>query len=344
MLKSILRPIQQQPEVTICIPAWRAEAFIDRTLRCAQEQTERNLRILTSIDLCDDATAEICHAHARADRRIEVLEQRERLGWARNVNALLDRVETEFYFLYFHDDIIAPAYTARLLEKLRARSDAASAHCDMGHFGASEHVSIGRDYEGGPVERLCTFLLAPTRGSPLRSLTRTIAGGSGLRLPTDAPGGFWANEPYLMRLLAAGPALRVPEALYKRWDKREGGLTDGWKHLTREEVTAGLRANTATTLALIDSIPADEGEREVLRFAAYIFMLRTLAQRTRGFPGSVAPIEPRELSPAFADMRTPPALSTLSPEIQHWARSGYAHVQQLRAAATASDPARRSAG
>ena len=168
----------------------------------------------------EDGTAEICHAYARADRRVEVFEQRARLGWARNVNFLLDKVGTEFYCLYFHDDLIEPGYVERLLSALRRRPDAVSAHCDMGHFGASEHVSHGVDYPESAVHRIAWFLVAPNRGSPLRSLTRSLVLRAGLRLPTDAVDGLWASEPYLLGLLAAGPALRVPETLYLRWDKR----------------------------------------------------------------------------------------------------------------------------
>ena len=37
--------------VSVCIPAWRAAEFIDRTLRCARAQTHDALRIVVSIDL-----------------------------------------------------------------------------------------------------------------------------------------------------------------------------------------------------------------------------------------------------------------------------------------------------
>jgi hypothetical protein len=333
ILKNLLRRIRQyrEPQVTICIPAWRSESFIEGTLRCAQDQTHSKLRILVSVDACDDATAEICQAHARADQRIEVFVQKERLGWARNVNYLLDRVQTEFYFLYFHDDVIEKSYTARLLARLTDRADAISAHCDMGHFGAPAAVSIGRDYEGGPVARLCTFLLAPDRGSPLRSLTRTSALRGGLRMPTDAPDGFWANEPYLMRLIGAGPALRVPEILYTRWNRREGGLTAGWTSLKREQIVAGLRANTQTALGIIDDIPATETEREVLRFAAYIFMLRKVAY-VESASGGVIRIQPDELSSAFADMHIPPGFSQMDAEIQDWAHCAFAELSTSAAA------------
>ena len=121
--------------VTVCIPAYEAGEFIDRTLRCAREQTHEALRILVSIDVSDDNTEAICRRHADDDERIEVLAQPERLGWAGNVNSLLDHADSEFAFLYFHDDVIEPTYCERLVGALRERPEAASAHSDLGRVG-----------------------------------------------------------------------------------------------------------------------------------------------------------------------------------------------------------------
>ncbi len=94
-----------EPVVTVCIPTWQAEAFIDQTLGCARNQTYPRLRImiLVSVDHSDDRTTEICQRHAREDRRVEGFAQGERLGWARNINFLLDQVTSEYFFIYPHD-------------------------------------------------------------------------------------------------------------------------------------------------------------------------------------------------------------------------------------------------
>jgi hypothetical protein len=314
-----------RPDVTICIPAWQAEAFIDRTLWAARRQTHADVRILVSVDHGEDGTAAICRAHARDDARIEAVVQAERLGWARNVNFLLDRVSTEFYFLYFHDDVIDESYTERLLEVLRRRPDAGSVHCDVGHFGGSDAVSLGREYVGSGARRLITFLYSPVRGSPLRSLTRTDLLRSGLRLPVAAEGGFWANQPFLMRLLAAGPALRVPEVLYRRWDKRQGGLTDGWTRFTLDQVVTGYRTNTRLCLGILGGVPATADERELLSFGLCLYMMAQVRQAEARL-GTSAPLRPEELHPDFAGLRVPDALRGLEPEMEQAARATFAWV------------------
>ncbi len=320
-------------DVTICIPAWEAEPFIERTLGCARRQTHEGVRILISVDRSEDATAELCRSHARDDRRIEVFVHGERLGWAENVNFLLDRVDTEFYFLYFHDDLIAPSYAERLLSVLRARPDAASVHCDMGHFGGSDHVSVGREYQGSAAERLIAYLHASAKGSPLRSLTRSDLLGRGLRMPIDAEGGFWANQPFLMRLLAGGAALHVPEVLYRRWDRRTGGLTDGWTRFTLEQVVSGFRANTRTCFALLDAVPATPIERELLTFGLYLYMVSQLRLAEDSL-GAKTRLPAAALHPAFAGQCPPGSLSLLNAELAQSGRATAAWLSRFEGAAS----------
>ena len=324
---SASHPSRPPADVTICIPAWQSEQFIERTLACAQGQTHAGIRILVSVDRSDDATAELCLARARDDDRIGVFVQDERLGWAKNVNFLLDRADTNFFFLYFHDDLIEASYTEALLKKLQARPDVASVHCDMGHFGASVRISEGYNYEGSTAECLATFLVAPNRGSPLRSLIRRSAVDTRLRLPTDAPAGFWANEPFLMRLIAAGPALRVPEVLYHRWDKRAGGLTDGWKKLTLDQVRAGFRENARTALGIIAQAVRSDRERRAVNFCLYVSIMPRLRAAEARF--EAAPVDAEFLSAVFKDIGVPDSLADFRLDIQQWAMNRYQELRRL---------------
>jgi hypothetical protein len=316
MLGSLFRKYSRVADrVAICIPVWRAEPFIEQTLRCAQAQTHANLQILISIDRCDDGTVDICRSFARSDPRIKIFAQTERLGWAANCNFLLDNVKSPFFFFYFHDDLILPHYTERLLKALRDSPQAVSCHCDMGHFGASEHISEGRNYMGSAAQRLATFLVAHNRGSPLRSLTRSNLLDDGLRLPTDAVEGFWANEPYLMRLLAAGVAVRVPGVLYKRWDQRKEGLTEGWKKLTHGQVLSGFRANISSALAIIDGLTLTPSERQGLVFCLYVNMM----PRVREFElqAGISPLTPAQaLHREFAPQSAPARLGDFGQEVE----------------------------
>jgi hypothetical protein len=190
-------------------------------------------------------------------------------------------------------------------------------------------VSSGVDYPATVAHRLAWFLVAPNRGSPLRSLTRSSALRAGLRMPTDAIDGLWANEPYLMRLLAAGPALHVPETLYFRWDKRAGGLTDGWRGLSLDQQYAGYRAIISSLLAIIDAAAVSDAERRALRFCLQAHMvdrIRTI-ERQHAAAGR-RPIG--DLHPAFSADRDPDELSAFDDQIQAWALRRLARATQLQ--------------
>ena len=113
--------ISENPAVTICIPTYEAEAFIARTLGFATGQTRQDIRILVSVDKSQDRTAEICRKIAGEDKRVEVLEQTERLGWAGNLAKILPRVTTPYFFVYFHDDFVSPHFCARMIEALEKK-------------------------------------------------------------------------------------------------------------------------------------------------------------------------------------------------------------------------------
>ena len=300
---------------------------MEGTLRCASAQTHASLRILVSVDRSTDATAAVCQAYAQRDPRVEVHVQEERLGWAGNVNFLLRKVETEFFFIYFHDDVILPVYTERLLAALRECPEAASAHCDMGHFGASQHVSIGHRYSGSTAQRLVEFLVVPSRGSPLRSLTRTAMMGPDFGLPTDG-GGFWANEPYLMSLLVAGPALHVPEVLYQRWDQRDGGLTDSWKRYTFAQVITGYRGYLRAALRVLESAALTPAELDVLVFCLYVRIMAKVRAAEK-VHAVLSAVRPEDLHPRFAGVRMPDGLDAFGPQIQEWIGGHFQYLLHL---------------
>jgi glycosyltransferase involved in cell wall biosynthesis len=256
-------------DVTICIPTWQAEPFIERTLLCARAQTHNNVRILVSVDQSSDGTEAICRNQAKEDSRLDVRVQKERLGWSENANYLLDHVDTEFCFLYFHDDIIEPTYTERLRRTLLDDPEAKSAHCDLEIFGNRQITSPGRDYAGTATERLIKFLVEPVQGLLLRSLFKSELVSRGLRFPIIAGDSFWRCYPFLMNLVAAGAARRVPEPLYRRW-AREGSLTTTWGPQSDESLVDGQRQSAKLQLDTVRSMNLPKADEELVSFCLYV--------------------------------------------------------------------------
>ena len=65
--------MSQETKVSVIIPAYNAEEFLERTLRSALRQTHRNLEVLIVNDGSTDRTLSIAEAFSREDERIRII-------------------------------------------------------------------------------------------------------------------------------------------------------------------------------------------------------------------------------------------------------------------------------
>ncbi|MGR9073748.1 MAG: glycosyltransferase family 2 protein [Gammaproteobacteria bacterium] len=312
-------------DVTVCIPAYRAASFIDRTINCALAQTHKSIRILISVDKCEDDTAEICRRHAREDPRIEVVVHPERLGWSKNVNSAIDRVDTEYFFVYFHDDIISPSYVERLLKVMKDRTDAASAHCDLIEFGLLDEIKPANSYEGPAIRRLIEFLMT-RKGTALRSLMRTDAVIKSLRFPEILGDNQWAVYPFHLELLAAGPALGLSAPLYKRWN-RNGSLTrsKNWLHDDMDSFLNSQRESAKICLDIVERAAQTPGQRKIGCYCLALFFLRfTREQELR--MNDLKLRNSAVISEKFSDFSLPYASDELEADVLRWVRAAEADL------------------
>lgn len=263
-------------DVTVCIPTYQSEAFIARTISCARAQTHENIRIVVSVDRSSDRTLEICREAAKEDVRIHLLFQDNRLGWSQNANAALDCVDTEYGFIYFHDDVIEPTYVEKLLAALQAAPEAASAHCDLIEFGLIEQLKPAHSHDGPPMRRLIDFMMT-RRGTTLRSLIRWRGTAKAVRFPRLYGDSHWVAYVFHMRLLAAGPAIAVHEPLYRRW-QREESLTrsSGWSPADLDAALRGQREAAIHCLEIVDAAAATPEERLAGLYCLRLFHLLDL--------------------------------------------------------------------
>lgn len=92
-----------QPVVTIALPIYNVEKYLDRCIESLVNQTYRNLEIILVDDCSPDGSGRICDEWAKRDARIRVIhkEVNEGQGIARN-NAL--EIATGGYICFFDSD------------------------------------------------------------------------------------------------------------------------------------------------------------------------------------------------------------------------------------------------
>lgn len=93
--------------VTVVIPVYNVETYLDRCVQSVVNQTYKNLEIILVDDGSPDACPSMCDAWAQKDKRIKVIHKKnEGLGYARNTG--IENATGEFICFFDSDDYVAP--------------------------------------------------------------------------------------------------------------------------------------------------------------------------------------------------------------------------------------------
>jgi glycosyltransferase involved in cell wall biosynthesis len=217
--------------VTLCIPAYNAEAFLAEALASVRAQTWPEIRVVLSVDCSTDRTAELARELA-GDATL--LLQTKRLGWVGNTNAALREVKTRFAMILPHDDLIAPTYVEACMRTLHADPGAVAAYSDITTVGAGALTIRQPSLIGAPVDRILAFL----RDHFPAVAFRAVFDASRVprhAVPAHAVGDFAADTLWVARLLVRGHLLRVSEVLYSKRLHHSSAHAQ-WKRASRDEL------------------------------------------------------------------------------------------------------------
>lgn len=93
--------------VTVVVPIYNVEKYLDRCLTSIVGQTYQNLEILLIDDGSTDGCPQLCDAYAARDTRIRVIhKQNQGLGMARNTG--LDAATGDYICFFDSDDFVEP--------------------------------------------------------------------------------------------------------------------------------------------------------------------------------------------------------------------------------------------
>lgn len=109
-----------RPSLSVGIPVYNGEAFIEETLRTLSVQTFSDFELIISDNASTDRTEEICRDLAMRDRRIRYFRNDENLGLARNYNRLPHLASGRYYKWAMADDPYEPTFLERCVGVLDA--------------------------------------------------------------------------------------------------------------------------------------------------------------------------------------------------------------------------------
>ncbi|MBR4909833.1 MAG: glycosyltransferase [Clostridia bacterium] len=114
-LKSLPADKSYTPKVSLIIPVYNGEKYLEEALRCAFSQTYKNLEIIAVNDGSTDSTDEILGAFG--DRIVYI--KKENGGVSSALNAGIKAMTGEYFAWLSHDDLIDSDHIENLVEYLR---------------------------------------------------------------------------------------------------------------------------------------------------------------------------------------------------------------------------------
>jgi glycosyltransferase involved in cell wall biosynthesis len=111
---------KDKPRISIGLPVYNGERFLNETLNSLLSQTYTNFEIVISDNGSTDQTESICRTHAAQDQRIRYYRNQENLGAAWNFNRVFKLSFGEYFKWHTADDLCVPdhlAYCLNTIEK-----------------------------------------------------------------------------------------------------------------------------------------------------------------------------------------------------------------------------------
>ncbi len=205
------------PTVSVCIPTYNGEQYVERTIRSVLAQTYKDFELVVRDDGSTDATLDV--VQRIDDSRVRIVAGRENVGAGANFDLAVSEATGTYVKLLCQDDVIYPECLERQVALLEAEPEVVmvSGHRDI----VDDHDRVvyrnrgwrraSGVYTGAEVVRATVRAGTNLVGEPSAVLCR--------RDEFEAAGGFDRTYAYMidleawMRLLERGSLHYLPDSL-----------------------------------------------------------------------------------------------------------------------------------
>ncbi|MGA8260933.1 MAG: glycosyltransferase family 2 protein [Arenicellales bacterium] len=206
-----------QPMVSIGMPVWNGERFLQKAIDSLLGQTFTDFELLISDNASTDATPEIVRGALQRDPRVRYDRLDENIGASPNYNRVLRRTRGRYFTWAACDDVYLPRWLEETFRALTENPGAVLAHTRTRfideHDRTIKEEKPGRRHTAGsisPVERL--YDIAYVRHACLQLY------GLIPRQAAERTGGFQsitaADRVVLVKLALMGRFIKLPEVLF----------------------------------------------------------------------------------------------------------------------------------
>ncbi len=137
-------PEERSPLVSVGLPIYNAEAFLDEAIESLLNQTVQDLELIISDNASTDRTEELCNRWAQRDARVRYFRNERNVGANPNFNRVVELARGKYFKWAAHDDKYHPEYIESCLHVLDKNPDIVLAFTR----------SVNIDTEGNTLEEL----------------------------------------------------------------------------------------------------------------------------------------------------------------------------------------------
>lgn len=207
------------PRVTLGVPIYNGERYLEASLDSLLSQTFRDFEIVISDNASDDRSAEICRSYAEKDARIRYIRHELNRGAIWNHNFVIAEARGRYFRWHHADDFCGASHLEHCVAALEADAAVVLAYPRTLLIDGDSKVTGCYDdglhlAEIAPHVRLRHLLTNIYLCNPVLGLIRTEA----LRSTAQLGGYIRSDHVLLAELAMAGRWSEVPEALlYRRF-------------------------------------------------------------------------------------------------------------------------------
>ncbi|HEV2442432.1 MAG TPA: glycosyltransferase family 2 protein [Steroidobacteraceae bacterium] len=129
--------VPETPLVSVGVPVFNGEAFVEDAIRSTLAQTLGNLELILCDNASTDRTAEICREYAARDSRVRYFRNPRNLGAAANYNLAFSHARGRYFKWLAHDDRMLPSFLSKTYRVLEERADAVLCNTVISYIDAT---------------------------------------------------------------------------------------------------------------------------------------------------------------------------------------------------------------
>ncbi len=145
-MSSSLNINHNSPKVTIGLPVFNGEDFLEPALQSLLNQSFTDFELIISDNGSDDATPGICEHYEKLDPRVRYIKEQKNRGAAWNYNRLVAEAKGEYFKWASHDDICTSDFLGVSVKSLDDNPDAVLCYAHS-FFIDADGVPIGVYYD-----------------------------------------------------------------------------------------------------------------------------------------------------------------------------------------------------